>query len=222
MSTQPEPDAVHDPTEVNHRKVLRAERVIAGSGELADQWVVVCEYGAVRGETEYVVWDVGFHPGSKTYDNFNGDYTTSLPRAMDILRRRVTEKNVGMIRKIEFKARMEVDPAILNGIVTTALEGGIGYWSTADQYSSTAPNVFAVVRELDDDGDVQPNAKRLRIDPAVVLTGIERILNDKLKVRSDIRETLQRVMTTGVDSDIDAAIADCIVQAALFNNIEYS
>lgn len=89
--------------------------------------------------------------------------------------------------------RSEARKAFLHGVFTTALEGGIGYWSVADQYVWCKPDsedraqedldgFYATVHELDEDGEgvsrdrlgyeFRYNINGLRIDIDTIARGV--------------------------------------------------
>jgi hypothetical protein len=120
----------------------------------------------------------------------------------------------------------------LHGVFTTALEGGIGYWSQASKYrwsqgdeaqTEDLDGFIAVVHPLNDDesGYVK---KGLTVNRAVIQRGL-RLIGDraeKCTVRDDIyRNIVAADRSNGEQGDMDAECADCIVQAGLFGEIIY-
>jgi len=118
---------------------------------------------------------------------------------------------------------------LLCDIFTTALEGGIGYWSAAEEYhwrldvpdetpfdeSQDLDGFYAVIEDLED-------GKVYRIDADVIRMGIGYIADGIAQVRSDIRATVLLLdRTNGEEGDYDAETADCIVQAGLFGEVVY-
>ena len=110
-------------------------------------------------------------------------------------------------------------------IITTAVEGGIGYWSQCDEYrwQDRAPeDIYAVVRELAPDGSYVPETDpALRIDWQVIRKGLHMIVNREVPVRRDIFEAIQGGYDEWDAAEIDSEAADCIVQAALLGELRY-
>ena len=116
-----------------------------------------------------------------------------------------------------------VNPELLHGIFVTALEGGIGYWSTCHSYRWSKPDTDgeedlehfrAVIREHEDD------TKHV-IDRAVVLKGL-RLAVQPGHVSSEICEdALADIGAGDAGGQLDAFGADAIVQLGLFGEIVY-
>jgi len=130
--------------------------------------------------------------------------------------------------KPSVRAVMDRDLA-LNGVFTTALEGGIGYWSTCSVYrwGVTDPeradrlvealDFVAVIRETEDE-----DAPEYVIDRGVIARGIR-----EAKKRGNWAEYHARALndlTFGKwdDLDYDADTADLIVQMGLFGEYRYA
>lgn len=120
----------------------------------------------------------------------------------------------------------------LHGIFTTALEGGIGYWSQASAYRwskagdgnvDDLEKFVAIVAEWDDEkNDYLHGEKDLTINRAVIQKGLRLIGDRVVKVRDDIyKNVVAADRSNGEAGDIDSEIADCIVQAGLFGDIIY-
>ena len=117
---------------------------------------------------------------------------------------------------------------LLFDIFTTALEGGIGYWSQASAYhwqstddagsynGDDVQGFYAVVREYDEDTD-------LRIDRAVVAKGYTLATSGTWlgRIAWSSSEKPPLVITTDTDWDFDAGDADVIVQLGLFGEVVY-
>lgn len=102
-------------------------------------------------------------------------------------------------------------------IFTTAMEGGIGYWSIADEYRwkylyEDWEN--DIVKPLDDDqvlvvlSDTEgDDFKDVELTPAKIRAGVKWVLNNRPHYNIQ---------------DIDADVADAIVQAGLFGEVVYA
>lgn len=119
----------------------------------------------------------------------------------------------------------------LNGVFTTALEGGIGYWSACSRYKwgvtdpadptgkrlVEALDFIAVIEETEDD-----DAPTYVIDRSVIARGIR-----EAKKRGGWAEYHARALndlTFGKwdDLDYDSDTADLIVQMGLFGEYRYA
>ena len=115
-----------------------------------------------------------------------------------------------------------VDKQTLHGLFTTALEGGIGYWSVASAYHWRLPN-----GEDDLDGfyaDVEETEVRdpvaHRIDADTILCGLRYFAQPGDGYRR-VRAVARAILLGDDEVDYDADDADAIVQAGLFNEVVY-
>lgn len=111
----------------------------------------------------------------------------------------------------------------LADIITTAVEGGIGYWSQVSAYKWTdGPKLTrAVVHPLNeaDDGYV---AEGLELTIDHVASGIARIMfADGVNVGATMRQAIRMADRANDAGDLDADACDLIVQAALLGSIVY-
>lgn len=112
----------------------------------------------------------------------------------------------------------------LADVLTTAVEGGIQYWSTVEEYrneySVPVAETYAVI--IDDDGDEH----RITIDTIAhgiqVLTTGENTGKAFSMCGMDYwKQFLLANRTNSEDGDYDADIADNIVQAGLYGEVIY-
>jgi len=116
---------------------------------------------------------------------------------------------------------------LLHGIFVTALEDGIGYWCEIETYrwskdkgeTEDLDSFYAEVIPEGEDGE-------RRIDADVIQRGLE-MLSDpkKYKVARTNKETHKICVVAHLadedEGDIDADVADAIVQAGLFEEVIY-
>ena len=112
----------------------------------------------------------------------------------------------------------------LDDIITTALEGGIGYWSVAESYvwGDDIPTA-AVISDAESD---DPGFENLVVDRALVekslalmAAGSVKHLDDSMRARIvSIAAEHPKNLDAG---DIDADDADVIVQVGLFGEVTY-
>ena len=133
---------------------------------------------------------------------------------------------------------MSARDQLLFDLFTTALEGGIGYWSTCEKYhhsiqepfsSITGPTpetrtvddlhgFYAEIIETGDGDDYVPH----RIDHTVLNRGYGlacEVVRDVIRWSSGEKPPL--VITDDTDWDFDASDADVIVQLGLFGEVVY-
>lgn len=122
----------------------------------------------------------------------------------------------------------------LSDIITTAVEGGIGYWSQCSHYQWTEDgavhvvvgrrnlrtDAYAVVHEATDNGDGYRD-EPLMVDIETVARGIGRLVNKEVGIHATLRGSLLYANSENDAGEIDADLADCIVQAGIFNEIIY-
>ncbi|MDF3284998.1 hypothetical protein [Gordonia sp. N1V] len=108
--------------------------------------------------------------------------------------------------------RTDTRTEFLTNIFTTALEGGIGYWSqcSAYQWSTTQR---AVITDLDD------------VEHTITLDTVARGLNGLIAGRTEINTPMRRQISAASRAndaiDLDANHADAIVQAGLYGRITW-
>jgi hypothetical protein len=140
-----------------------------------------------------------------------------IPRHNDI--KPIYQKpEVTEMTKIEVTTTTEVEDEFIRDIFTTALEGGIGYWSACALYrwDTVQPNEFvAVIHELDPDDDETADehgyGPAINIDHAVIVAGLTKMAEKYPQQFLDIVK----------DEDYDAGDADIIVQLAIFGEVKY-
>ena len=151
--------------------------------------------------------------------------------------------------EIKNPERTELRLEFLHGVFTTALEGGIGYWSVCDEYrwSTLAPagnrisdptGFHALIESSEDDwgvteayiseqGQFQPitETQTLRIDLDVIERGANLLVEKVLSGEFTNPYLLQYVVawvTNGDQGDYDACGADLAVQLGLFGEVVYA
>lgn len=123
-------------------------------------------------------------------------------------------------------------------IITTALEGGVGYWSQASEYRWFFPdlsggtatpgphgtaNAYATLHE--NDGDDNPPALRVDVDAIARAYGlIRRAAAGTLEIPFLSKQRARRLRDAYDDIDageIDSDDADVIVQVAVLGEVRY-
>lgn len=119
---------------------------------------------------------------------------------------------------------------LLHDMFTTALEGGIGYWSAATSYRQTNPDgspdlagFYADIVDAPDSYDFEP----VRVDRDTIARGFLRIMDPEAKFGSRHRlAALFHARAAGLTDeqvyiDFDAEDADVIVQLGVFGQLVY-
>lgn len=112
-------------------------------------------------------------------------------------------------------------------LFTTALEGGIGYWSQCGKYKHLDAEMmndpslyFAIIREMGDDDESEASPEWI-INHSVMRAGYHKATagwRDKLNWSADKPPI---VVDEDTDWDYDAGDADMIVQLGLFGEVRY-
>lgn len=103
--------------------------------------------------------------------------------------------------------------------MSTALEGGIGYWCWANDIQRMGNQnnwVYVGFTAASPDQDFPDQY----ISWETIRNGIVAILNGTVAIRKDLRAQVTTVFDPD-NIDIDADAADCIVQAGLFSDVVY-
>jgi hypothetical protein len=118
------------------------------------------------------------------------------------------------------KARTAERVDFLCGIITTAVEGGINYWSHVSDYQwewDTAMNfTSASVTVHEDESDDE-----FVIDIDKVASAIGKLVAGNVQVRNSLLATLKEANRENEGGEIDADLADIIIQVACFGEIIY-
>jgi hypothetical protein len=132
-------------------------------------------------------------------------------------------------------ARSEARTQFLRDIITTAVEGGIGYWSQCSQYQWVDDHegrvyvpvgervgdcARAVIHVLSDDesGYVETG---LIIDVEVIARGLKLITDGGTNLNDRSRKLIRQADRENDAGYLDADSADVIVQAGLLGEIVY-
>jgi hypothetical protein len=122
----------------------------------------------------------------------------------------------------------------LSDIITTALEGGVGYWSVATAYEWFDPttsggtatpgpngtaNAYATIHETEGDDAIGPPLL-VDVDAIARALGIMRKGTPEGWNAQDVARCLAASAANDA-GDIDAGDADCIVQVAVLGSVVY-
>jgi hypothetical protein len=103
----------------------------------------------------------------------------------------------------------------LADILTTAIEGGINYWSRTLKYKwkDTPTEPTAVIR--DEDGS------KYDLSIETVAKGIGLIVRGEVHLNTAMVESIKRANRENEAADLDAWDADAIIQAAVLGELVY-
>jgi hypothetical protein len=130
--------------------------------------------------------------------------------------------------RITLTVNLSIDAEFPHDVFTTALEGGIGYWSECHKYrwSKGGPDheadldgFYAIVEETESGDDTPP---RHRVDREVILRGLSRLFAGEHKgLHPKTAALIMEAAITGQSGRLDASDADCLVQIGLFGEVVY-
>lgn len=121
---------------------------------------------------------------------------------------------------------VDVPDQYLSDIMTTAIEGGIGYWCAAqtiarDDRDQSVTRVVGVFDRESGDAFTEPAAMSPDITRETIVRGLGALVKGA-QVRRDIRAAVvASLMEPGDGCDLDAEACDVIVQLGLFGEIVY-
>lgn len=104
----------------------------------------------------------------------------------------------------------------LDDIIIAAVEGGIGYWSIGRGYkwSEDGPTTVEIMEE-------EEGSTWHLVDRSAIRKGIGLVLSGDMKVHESYADTLRRAERHNDAGEIDAELADIIVQAAILGDVVY-
>lgn len=116
----------------------------------------------------------------------------------------------------KFRVEFEVSAQFLQDVLVQGIEGFIGDWCRVEK--SHIPNMYAEVTELYDDGSVRETWK---IGHRTLERGMKLLLNGDVTMNLDMVRELAVAVANQDAGFIDADLADCIIQAGLFQELRY-
>jgi len=108
----------------------------------------------------------------------------------------------------------------LDDVITTAIEGGIGYWSVCSAYEWKGVPARAQIQEFDE-GTGEEYGPLLEVDRALIEKGIKEILSGESNTGQHMVKMVAVASVTNDAGDVDADVADCIVQVGAFGKLVY-
>lgn len=114
----------------------------------------------------------------------------------------------------------KVSREFANDVITTAVEGGIGYWALISDYRIDDPDTTAKIRP-DDDAGFEDREWPVLLDRDMVQKGLDLLTNTKIKVNPIILGAIIWGVNHEDAGDIDADCADVIVQVAVFGEVVF-
>lgn len=102
----------------------------------------------------------------------------------------------------------------LTDILVTAVEGGINYWAIVEGYQHSGEPADRKVVVRHPEGVAQVTLRD-------IVLAVRKIINKRVPVTPYIRDILVEADKTLDAGDIDAEVADVVVQVAAFGKIVY-
>jgi len=126
-------------------------------------------------------------------------------------------------KTFELTVTKQYDMQILADTITTAIEGGIGYWSLCTEYKwqDREPHEVLAKVEIEPELKDEEDEDEYLIDCSVVQRGLKRLLDGSVQIDHTIMGYIHQSLGDNDAGMIDAIAADCIVQAGLFNEVRY-
>lgn len=124
-----------------------------------------------------------------------------------------------MTTEISVTHTISIPDELLHTIFVTAMEGGIGYWSTCTGYrwskdgAGDTEDLEGFYANIE---DVEEDSKPHRIDRDTIIKGVAKLLTS-----TECRWLAEKFFGDLDDIDLDAGDADIIVQLALFGTVVY-
>jgi hypothetical protein len=112
-------------------------------------------------------------------------------------------------------------------VLCTAVEGGIAYWAEGRKARRNGDLEYLRIdlRPSADEGAAfkngDPRNEWQTIGLDQIAEGMRRIAVGETQVRSDIRKNVLYMLFDPENGDHDVEIADAIIQAAMFNKVEF-
>ena len=115
-------------------------------------------------------------------------------------------------------------------VFVTALEGGIGYWSCAEEYHWTndqgktndLEGFHAILVDTEAEEGEEGDFPRTLLDTAIVDKGVNLIINDpKVNINDSLRKAIKIANVSNDSCTLDAESTDCIIQAGMFGEIVF-
>lgn len=128
-------------------------------------------------------------------------------------------------------ARTAEREQFLADIITTAIEGGTGYWAQVLQYQYSLDDgevtvyagalaeghiAHAILRPIDD-----PDAEGMELTLDDIARGIGKITRGDARINPELRRLIDAASRENDAGDIDADAADAITQIALLGELTY-
>ena len=131
---------------------------------------------------------------------------------------------------MKIKTEVEITDEQLHAVFTTALEGGIGYWSRARSYHwATADDSVLLVAGEDDllgfyaeiEESEEDGLPRHIINRQTIVQGLQRLADGTVTSGGQPWDRGVLSVARIVRDDYDSNVADDVVQAGLFGDIKY-
>jgi hypothetical protein len=117
---------------------------------------------------------------------------------------------------------VKLDSEFVGEVFITALEGGVQCWAQVDRYSWREGNAVLVVSDEEILSlEVKEGEKNYPVSHETVRKGLERIAEGEVKGMRAARPLILKALVEGDAGQVDAGLADCVVQAGIFGEVVY-
>lgn len=115
---------------------------------------------------------------------------------------------------------LPISDSLLSDVLCTAFEGGINYWCNAVKVKDKTSSYmcFEVTERYDNSLD---EAFLGVLNNLTIRRGVRLILDGTVKVSPTILGDLRKAVRENYAGYVDSEVADCIVQAGLFDELVY-
>lgn len=120
---------------------------------------------------------------------------------------------------------LPVDEQFLADVIITACEGGINYWANIVTYDHPENPAFTKAEIIDPevrDDEEDPRDGHFTINLDAICEGIKVALDPETKLSTRFKNELYGAVREQDAGDIDADLADIIVQCAIYKEVLYS
>ena len=123
--------------------------------------------------------------------------------------------------KNEVSLKLAMTNEFLGYVASAAIEGGINHWARGQDYNpDDEVGSWITIKSA---YPTEDNFPKFRLDRALLVRGIQLIVDDETRpVNRAIQKTLIIAIATDDAGDVDAEVADCIVQVGAFGELVYA
>lgn len=134
---------------------------------------------------------------------------------------------------ITISIKRELDAQFVSDVLVTAFDGSVGgcwYWADVphDAWLYVEKSPVDMIEDLwtrviikEQEPDEESRGQEYTVDAKTIEGGIQAILDGSVEISIDLMAMLMTGVLHDDTGEIDAEVADCIVQAGLFGEVRY-